>query len=665
MSKRKKTVQRNLSGNPVKRALSFSAREVARDFGRWMRDAEPTLTAPASATADLERLIARVARDGYDLLEPDDIAPLVELLLEDQDDSDDIDDAIDLMHDYVHYRLERDESDTRWQLAHDELEDLLGLEAGAPPLLVEAMARGLTLPADERAAALRKLPIVAGVPDMLAWLGKSRAITDTGALRRGDIGPFAAFAGMNVEGTATIMDKAMRAAPGDTRYVQSMWDAPDLVAWWEALIAVDILEPLATRVRPGAQASAWTGPDFAVGSPQGFPQGFPLDDAESLVAVWLASSLVTPLGGYGGAWAFAAFRMKMAHLTAAIDPEWEPDDLAPRTVLEEYGEASALVALDRLVHAGLLQAPAREGEPYRVDPALLGAVARGILLALTQGAELVDLEDVDDPEDIGSGGVGAGVDVGAAVGAFGQRMGGAGVGAFGQRVGGAGGDPSADPFSDPAVQAEMARLGIVHRPGMAAELLAEMKPLLAAEGIDLDALEGTDVELDQINAALARATEQHNLALFTPVGARRSSTLAVLRLASEALAEDRLELAEVIFRGIRPDQPGDLPEPAHVIGVALGLLDAWGRDAPLRASLGRAEPAHWDVASYGAARDMLQRAARGQAFDAIGELHLRHGGGEVVARASILAVAAAVGSIARARGVGVSEVIAELLTDAG
>lgn len=644
MSKRKKTVQRNLSGNPAKRALSFSAREVARDFGRWMRDAEPTFTAPASATADLERLIARVARDGYDLLEPDDIAPLVELLLEDQDDSDDIDDAIDLVHDYVHYRLERDESDTRWQLAHDELEDLLGLEAGAPLLVVEAMARGLTVPADERAAALRELPIIAGVPDMLAWLGKSRAITDTGALRRGDIGPFAAFAGMNVEGTATIIDKAMRVAPGDTRYVQSMWDAPDLVAWWEALIAADILEPLATRVRPGAQASAWTGPDF--------PQGFPLDDAESLVAVWLASSLVTPLGGYGGAWAFAAFRMKMAHLTAAIDPEWEPDDLAPRTVLEEYGEASALGALDRLVHAGLLQAPAREGEPYRVDPALLGAVARGILLALTQAAELVDLEDVDDPEDIGSGGVGAGVDVGA------------GVGAFGQRVGAVGG-PSADPFSDPAVQAEMARLGIVHRPGMAAELLAEMKPLLAAEGIDLDALEGTDVELDQLNAALARATEQHNLALFTPVGARRSSTLAVLRLASEALAEDRLELAEVIFRGIRPDQPGDLPEPAHVIGVALGLLDAWGRDAQLRASLGRAEPAHWDVASYGAARDMLQRASRGQAFDAIGELHLRHGGGEVVARASILAVAAAVGSIARARGVGVSEVIGDLLVDAG
>lgn len=639
MSKRKKTVQRNLSGNPAKRALSFSAREVARDFGRWMRDAEPTFTAPASATADLERLITRVARDGYDLLEPDDIAPLVELLLEDEDDSDDIDDAIDLVHDYVHYRLERDESDARWQLAHDELEDLLGLEAGAPPPLVEAMARGLTVPADERAAALRKLPIVAGVPDMLAWLGKSRAITDTGALRRGDIAPFAAFAGMNVEGTATIMDKAMRVAPGDTRYVQSMWDAPDLVAWWEALIAVDILEPLATRVRSGAQASAWTG--------QGFPQGFPLDDAESLVAVWLASSLVSPLGGYGGAWAFAAFRMKMAHLTAAIDPEWEPDDLAPRTVLEEYGETSALGALDRLVHAGLLQAPAREGEPYRVDPALLGAVARGILLALTQAAELVDLEDVDDPEGIGSGGVGAG------------------VGAFGQRVGGAVGDPSADPFSDPAVQAEMARLGIVHRPGMAAELLAEMKPLLAAEGIDLDALEGTDVELDQLNAALARATEQHNLALFTPVGARRSSTLAVLRLASEALAEDRLELAEVIFQGIRPDQPGDLPEPAHVIGVALGLLDAWGRDAPLRASLGRAEPAHWDVASYGAARDMLQRASRGQAFDAIGELHLRHGGGEVVTRASILAVAAAVASIARTRGVGVSEVIAELLIDAG
>ena len=45
-----------------------------------------------------------------------------------------------------------------------------------------------------------------------------------------------------------------------------------------------------------------------------------------------------------------------------------------------------------------------------------------------------------------------------------------------------------NPFDDPEVKAAMAQAGIVHKPGMAEELLSQLAPLLAADGIDLDNL---------------------------------------------------------------------------------------------------------------------------------------------------------------------------------
>jgi len=63
----------------------------------------------------------------------------------------------------------------------------------------------------------------------------------------------------------------------------------------------------------------------------------------------------------------------------------------------------------------------------------------------------------------------------------------------------------------------MARLGIVRQPGMAAELMEQLKPLLAADGVDLDDPDGVD--LDTLQGALDRATERHNMRLFTPVDA--------------------------------------------------------------------------------------------------------------------------------------------------
>ncbi|MFZ1911951.1 MAG: hypothetical protein WAU30_06295 [Propionicimonas sp.] len=63
-------------------------------------------------------------------------------------------------------------------------------------------------------------------------------------------------------------------------------------------------------------------------------------------------------------------------------------------------------------------------------------------------------------------------------------------------------------FDDPEVKAAMAAAGVVHKPGVAQEVLRDLAPFLAEDGIDLNDLGDTD--LDGLNAALARATARYN-----------------------------------------------------------------------------------------------------------------------------------------------------------
>jgi len=79
------------------------------------------------------------------------------------------------------------------------------------------------------------------------------------------------------------------------------------------------------------------------------------------------------------------------------------------------------------------------------------------------------------------------------------------------------------------------------KPGMANEMLRELAPLLAEEGIDLDDMAVADVET--LQRALNRAVERHNLALFTPVGDTRELAVAALRLIVEAPGSDSARVA--------------------------------------------------------------------------------------------------------------------------
>lgn len=208
-------------------------------------------------------------------------------------------------------------------------------------------------------------------------------------------------------------------------------------------------------------------------------------------------------------------------------------------------------------------------------------------------------------------------------------------------------------------------LQIEHRPGMAAQMFRELAPLLAAEGIDLDDLDELSTpDTATLQAALNRAVERHNLALFTPVGRARELAVTTLRLAVEAIAEDDTTLAAAVLDQARPESfDGNTPTVSACIGLALGLLDDHlaGPDSPAPQGIGRRVrlPAgHW----FGerAAIDILAIAGKGRAFRSLDTLLMRQGGQHVLYGAT-LALAATITTWSTETGTPISKLIRDTL----
>ena len=183
------------------------------------------------------------------------------------------------------------------------------------------------------------------------------------------------------------------------------------------------------------------------------------------------------------------------------------------------------------------------------------------------------------------------------------------------------------------------------KPGMAQELLRELAPLLAEEGIDVDNIDVPD--LQTLQAALNRAMERHNMSLFTPIGHARELAAATLRLAAEAIACGDTPLAATLLDQAQPESPdGSAPTVAACTGVAIGLLDQWlaGHDTDAPAGLPartRLPAGHWT--GERAAADILSLARKGRAFASLDSLIARQGGQHVL-YGSALALAAALQS---------------------
>jgi hypothetical protein len=190
------------------------------------------------------------------------------------------------------------------------------------------------------------------------------------------------------------------------------------------------------------------------------------------------------------------------------------------------------------------------------------------------------------------------------------------------------------------------------KPGMAQEMLRELAPLLAEEGIDVDNIDVPDMET--LQRAMNRAVERQNMARFTPVGQARELAAATLRLAVEAIAEGDSVLAAAVLDQVQPESPDNSTATvAGCIGVALGLLDEWlsGRDPDAPAGLAQRAglpSGHW----FGerAATDILGLAGKGRAFRSLDRVIARQGGQHVLF-GSALALTAAIQAWSRRAGI--------------
>jgi hypothetical protein len=198
---------------------------------------------------------------------------------------------------------------------------------------------------------------------------------------------------------------------------------------------------------------------------------------------------------------------------------------------------------------------------------------------------------------------------------------------------------------------------VEHKPGLAAEMLRELAPLLAEEGIDVDNIDVPD--LDTLQAAMNRAVERHNMARFTPVGHARDLVITTLRLVVEAIADDDATLAAAILGQVEPESlDNTIATVAGCIGLALGLLDDWltGSDPQAPNDLGqrvRLPAGHW--LGERAANDILMLARKGRAFRSLNTLITRQGG-EQVLYGSALALAAATQTWAAATDTPVADI---------
>ncbi len=183
---------------------------------------------------------------------------------------------------------------------------------------------------------------------------------------------------------------------------------------------------------------------------------------------------------------------------------------------------------------------------------------------------------------------------------------------------------------------------IQHKPGLAKEMLHELAPLLAEEGIDVDNIDVPD--LNTLQAAMNRAVERLNMTRFTPVGQAREYAVTTLRLVIEAITDGDTDLAGAILDSIPPETPdGKSATVAGCTGVALGLLDEWlGGHHPNApgglAQQTRLPSGHW--VGERAATDILVLARKGRAFRTLNTLIVRQGGRHVL-YGSALALAAA------------------------
>lgn len=212
------------------------------------------------------------------------------------------------------------------------------------------------------------------------------------------------------------------------------------------------------------------------------------------------------------------------------------------------------------------------------------------------------------------------------------------------------------PFDETDAADLLARMQ--HEPETVDEVLAELKPLLVADGIDVD--NPSTVDPDELQAAMTRAIERHQLEAHTPIGDARVLTVDTIRDISEALHQQKSAQAESILYSLQLEPTPNLPSNTHVTGLALETLDSIYTNTKLRTALGIVRLPELSDATRAAAQDIQQAAMQGRAFHSRDKMVTTHNTHEV-GRAAVYLFAATAEAIAEHSKLQYRAVIDQLL----
>ncbi|HEY4534913.1 MAG TPA: hypothetical protein VIG71_02915 [Enteractinococcus sp.] len=210
------------------------------------------------------------------------------------------------------------------------------------------------------------------------------------------------------------------------------------------------------------------------------------------------------------------------------------------------------------------------------------------------------------------------------------------------------------PFEDPEFHGLPPGAKIGHQPGTADQLMHEIAPLLAAEGIDVYNLE--HVELEVLNAAMARALDRRTMELLTPIGDQETVTILTLHGIVFALASGTDEQLSQIFATIGPEPTPLRPSVGHLTGVELETLDRWYTEATLRDHFLDAKLTFGSEATRAATQQLQELAYEGRAFRSYDSLIATHDDFEL-ARAGSYAVYISIAAVAAAQHIGIHDAI--------
>ncbi|MEO6310046.1 MAG: plasmid pRiA4b ORF-3 family protein [Leifsonia sp.] len=313
--------------------------------------------------------------------------------------------VIDALLHYVEFLDETDAwaaSDAEFEASYELLQEVEEeLDAGQPgimQLLVSSLAEIPAVPIAEQLQALEMLKIVVGVDSLLEWIGRSHVITGTGALRLGDIEAVAGMIGINAAGRKggrraipepMLFEPEAELATGaahlsEQLIVGTMWEISGLALWWQALVAMGVIEITSTTVRPGPRASVWRSADTA--------QRFSLrsDFVDRYLDAWFESEATG-----SGPFSPMVLIHLVAHLAAAVSPDVLPeagtaalshsiDEASDGLGFGAIGSSRSRLVLEQLHTAGLVRPTAAgDGTMRYLIPAGLRNIIAGSLQGLT------------------------------------------------------------------------------------------------------------------------------------------------------------------------------------------------------------------------------------------------------------------------------------------